>query len=594
MDKNVLIKMMKHSHDQMVTVVITFLNEERFLAEAIESVIHQKYTNWEIILVDDGSSDKSTDIAKKYASQSKGKIIYTEHEAHSNKGLSASRNHGISLAKGSLLTFLDADDIWLPLKLQVQVSLMNQHPDVSMLCEASYWWHSWHGKYYKDVIVKVGKQQDKVFYPPSLLEELYPLSSGAAPCPSGIMIRTETARKYGGFEAHFTGKYQLYEDQGFLHKIYLSEPVYISSACNNKYRQRQGSLMREIKEEGSYDNVRTYFLSWLQQYMAGHQIKNQKVDELIEKAFEKLRNRSTPLISVVTPFMNEEQYIRETIESVINQTYTNWEYLLIDDGSSDNSTQIAKEYAEKYKGKIFYFQHNNHENRGVCASRNLGVKMASGDHLCFLDADDLWLPKKLEMQVGFLNEYPEAHMICEATHYMNKGRNPNVENIDVPVGVPGEKLYQPPSLVFKLYPLGKGDAVSVGSFMIAKNFVETIGGFEETFIGRYSFYEDQAFLIKVYYHATVYVSSACNNIYRQRVDSSMHSSLSAGNYRAGRTYFLAWLKNYLKNQYVQYPAVNAFYKKIALSYNHPRIYKLTYGVFFKLRDIITKSNKGKK
>jgi len=250
---------MMKKHNELVSVITAFYNEEQFIVETIESVIRQKYTNWELILIDDGSSDSSTAIAKKYAELHKGKIIYAEHDNHANRGLSASRNHGVSLAKGSLLAFLDADDIWLPMKLQRQVSLMDQHPDIAMICEASSYRHSWYGKYYKDVTINVGKQQHKVFYPPALLEELYPLSNGSAPCPSGIMIRTDVAVKHGGFEAHFTGKYQFYEDQAFLHKIYLNERVYVSSLCNNKYRQRKGSLVQTVRREGNYDSVRRFF-----------------------------------------------------------------------------------------------------------------------------------------------------------------------------------------------------------------------------------------------------------------------------------------------------------------------------------------------
>src|SRR5580765_6761452 len=112
----------------LVSVIISFLNEEIFLAESIESVLSQTYTNWEIILVDDGSTDHSTAIAKKYALSFPGKIIYTDHEEHSNKGLSYSRNHGISQSKGDLIAVLDADDVWLEDKLKLQVELMTANP----------------------------------------------------------------------------------------------------------------------------------------------------------------------------------------------------------------------------------------------------------------------------------------------------------------------------------------------------------------------------------------------------------------------------------------------------------------------------------
>lgn len=274
----------------LVSVIIAFLNEERFLPEAIESVMQQKYANWELILVDDGSTDKSSNMALTYARHYPGKIIYCEHEGHSNKGLSASRNAGIAASKGELVAFLDADDVWTADKLQNQVELMQRFPEAAMLCEASEYWNSWHNQDKEDIVIQVGKKQDELFYPPHLLEILYPLSDGAAPCPSGLMVQRSILEKHKGFEAHFTGKYQLYEDQAFLHKIYLNEPVYISSACHNRYRQREGSIVQKVVKEGEYHAVRWYFLTWLQQYVEQKNIHDKIVQRLLKKALQPYTN----------------------------------------------------------------------------------------------------------------------------------------------------------------------------------------------------------------------------------------------------------------------------------------------------------------
>jgi glycosyltransferase involved in cell wall biosynthesis len=92
-----------------------------------------------------------------------------------------------------------------------------------------------------------------------------------------------------------------------------------------------------------------------------------------------MSSQKRPLVSAVIAFMNEEQFLGETIESVLQQDYDNFELLLIDDGSTNKSTDIAKDYSKKYPGKIFYFDHENHQNHGVCISRNLGVEKARGD-----------------------------------------------------------------------------------------------------------------------------------------------------------------------------------------------------------------------
>jgi glycosyltransferase involved in cell wall biosynthesis len=95
------------------------------------------------------------------------------------------------------------------------------------------------------------------------------------------------------------------------------------------------------------------------------------------------------LISVIIIFLNSEEFIQEAIESVFAQTYNNWELLLVDDGSTDGSTNIALQYAEQHGERVRYLEHNNRQNRGMSASRNLGIREAKGEYIAFLDADDV-------------------------------------------------------------------------------------------------------------------------------------------------------------------------------------------------------------
>ena len=124
-----------------------------------------------------------------------------------------------------------------------------------------------------------------------------------------------------------------------------------------------------------------------------------------------------PLVSVITTFLNTEKYLEEAIESVLNQTYTNFELILIDDGSNDNSIRIGREYTNKYPDKVHYLEHEGHQNKGISASRNLGVCNARGKYIATLDADDVWVKHKLEQQVEILEAYPEAGMVCGDTKY---------------------------------------------------------------------------------------------------------------------------------------------------------------------------------
>lgn len=159
---------MNISASPKVSVVIAFLNEEKFIGEAIESVLSQDYPNWELILVDDGSIDGSVAFTKKYAGKHPEKIFYYEHDGHANKGLSASRNAGIKIAKGKLIAFLDADDVWLKGKLSEQVYYFQKFPEIAMVAEASKYWYSWNTPVNTDNLIPIGATQDKIFQPSEL------------------------------------------------------------------------------------------------------------------------------------------------------------------------------------------------------------------------------------------------------------------------------------------------------------------------------------------------------------------------------------------------------------------------------------------
>lgn len=105
------------------------------------------------------------------------------------------------------------------------------------------------------------------------------------------------------------------------------------------------------------------------------------------------------LVSILTPTYNTEKFIRATIESVQNQTYQNWEMILVDDASTDNTVGIIEEFVKKdSRIKLFKLP----ENRGNGFARNAALEKATGKYIAYLDADDLWYPEKLEKQIQFL------------------------------------------------------------------------------------------------------------------------------------------------------------------------------------------------
>lgn len=116
------------------------------------------------------------------------------------------------------------------------------------------------------------------------------------------------------------------------------------------------------------------------------------------------------LISIITPVYMCEAYIERTMNSVLAQTYPNWEMLLVDDCSPDGSAEIIRSYAEK-DPRFKYIKLEN--NSGAAIARNVGLENAKGRYIAYLDADDIWLPEKLERQVKFMEENDVQFSCCD-------------------------------------------------------------------------------------------------------------------------------------------------------------------------------------
>lgn len=281
----------------LVSVIIIFLNAEKFIREAIESVFAQTYDAWELLLVDDGSTDGSTDIARTYAAQYPGWVRYLEHEGHENRGKSASRNVGIRDATGEYLAFLDADDVWLPHKLEEQVAILNSHPEAAMVYGITQWWYSWTGKpedSQHDFTHDLGVQPNTLLRPPTLFNLFFLRQAAAIPCPCSILVRREVVERVGGFEEHFQGVYDVYEDQTFYAKVCLNAPVFVSNRCWDKYRQHADSSCAVVEKTGQEYATRLFFLEWLAEYLANQGMKDTELWHELQKQLWSFRH---PLLS---------------------------------------------------------------------------------------------------------------------------------------------------------------------------------------------------------------------------------------------------------------------------------------------------------
>jgi len=254
-------------------------------------------------------------------------------------------------------------------------------------------------------------------------------------------------------------------------------------------------------------------------------------------------------VSVITPFFNTEKFIETAIKSVFSQTYSSWELILVDDGSTDNSTRIALEYAGNYPEKVIYLEHHNHANRGTSASRNLGIRNAKGKYIATLDSDDFWLDYKLEQQVNILESCPCAGMVYGDTKVWfswdtdsnNDQKDSYFHDSIKPNTLKMNSLVNPPRLLIDLLQ-DKCISASSSNMMFRKEVIDLIGGYEESFV---RMNDDWAFLSKLYLTVPVFIADSCWDFYRQHSNSLFTLTKRKGQRWSEELYYLDWLGKYV-------------------------------------------------
>ena len=306
---------MKNNKQPLVSAIIIFLNEELYLTEAIESVLAQTYDNWELLLVDDGSTDGSTAISRQYADRYPN-IRYLEHPQHQNLGMSASRNLGINNAQGKYVSPLDGDDVWVANKLTEQVEILESHSEADLVYGPLYRWYSWNGNpedVAKEDLYGFGAEgvhpySDSLVKAPAILtlfltDEFF--------IPGGILVKREVVNRVGGYEASFRG---MYEDTIVLAKICLKSAVYVSSKCWYKYRMHPEACTHVSWLKGEDNAAEARYLDWIESYLTQEGVSDPQIWQALRKT--KWRCHNSRLYSLLQKIRHPVSSTKELMKAV--------------------------------------------------------------------------------------------------------------------------------------------------------------------------------------------------------------------------------------------------------------------------------------
>jgi peptidoglycan/xylan/chitin deacetylase (PgdA/CDA1 family)/SAM-dependent methyltransferase len=245
------------SENPQVSVVMPVYNAAPFLAEAIESVLCQRSEDWELLIVDDGSTDASHEIAEDYAKTYPYRIRLSRHPDSANHGLSRTLNLGIAQARADILAFLDADDIWLSDRLTHDLDMLRRNPSAcGVFSNSLYWWYDKSGP---ARVNRYNSPVDCVWPKRAFFRSAFLRNESSVPCPSALTVRSEMLRQIGGFDETL----DVAQDLKLISELSFRFPVCIAARCNSEYRRHGDSLWSSSMTDGRDAACRRRYWQWI-------------------------------------------------------------------------------------------------------------------------------------------------------------------------------------------------------------------------------------------------------------------------------------------------------------------------------------------
>ena len=465
------------------SVIVRHYNKGRYIAEAIESVLAQTFRNWELIVVDDASTDNSLTLIQKYLNDPRIKLI--RHDK--NRGVSVAALTGIAHCSTDLFGELDSDDRLTPDAIEKMVAAHRAHPDCGFIysqhlqCDAAmnplrmgFAAQIAEGKSFfetdsagafrtfkleeylktamhdpdlrsaedKDIILKMEEVSRLHFVP----DALYLVREMAESCSRGTYqvvesrfsfgrVRINACKRRSEIHASLTQqppqevfmrnlnelaqrdvKIQLYLSIVSLVMDVLPKRLDIPAELNAASREEiftwiaaEGNIGRicdTIKErlcDGRHDAMVEEIASRFVPTTKKTSVSVPTASAMSQNSAPVLNN--TPLVSIILPAYNAAAHIKDAIDSILAQTYKNIEFLIINDGSADDTEQVATRY-ETSRVRVY-----SQPNAGVSAARNNGIKRSRGDFIITVDHDDMITPDYVMRHLAMFEKHPGADLV---------------------------------------------------------------------------------------------------------------------------------------------------------------------------------------
>lgn len=394
-------------NNELISIIVPIYNTEKYLRQCLDSILNQTYTNFEVLLVNDGSTDSSGMICQEYV-ENDSRFRYFEKE---NGGASSARNLGLERSGGAYITFIDSDDWVEPNYLDVLYTALKENDtDVAI---STYKRFAQDGVFYlrsysreDDEFLNIGTRSRDSFL--EILPRLGELDHSFYSISSKLIKREIIGNLL------FDEQVSYAEDLNFFFYLYLGvESVVYVRDYTYVYRTHDASTSQNVNELQALQELEIYKKMFQQIDRMGlptfHYFKRMenvvtyrisgfptsKAIREYESFVSEVREMVTyqqPLISLIVPIYNVENYLWSCLDSIAKQTYSNIEVLLVNDGSPDGSGVICQEFVARDSR----FRYIEKGNGGLSDARNAGIARAQGEFISFVDSDDWIEPTYVE------------------------------------------------------------------------------------------------------------------------------------------------------------------------------------------------------
>ena len=388
-------------NNELISIIVPIYNTEKYLHECLDSIINQTYANFEVLLVNDGSTDSSGIICQEYVERD-SRFRYFEKD---NGGVASARNLGLEHSEGTYITFIDSDD-WVEQNYLdvLYTALKENDTDVAIstykrFAQDSVFYLRSYSKE-NDEFLNIGKRNRNSFL--EILPKLGELDHSFYSISSKLIKRKIIGNLL------FDEQVSYAEDLNFFFHLYLGvESVVYVRDYTYIYRTHDASTSQNVNELKALQELEIYKSMFQQIDRMGlptfyyfkrmenvviYRISGFPTSKAIreyESFVSEVRERVTyqqPLISLIVPIYNVENYLWSCLDSIAKQTYSNIEILLVNDGSPDGSAAICQEFVARDSR----FRYIEKENGGLSDARNAGIAEAKGEFISFVDSDD-WI-----------------------------------------------------------------------------------------------------------------------------------------------------------------------------------------------------------